>query len=239
MNLFPEYGQFLRMFLDKGYQIKPLATGPIEPAGVIYLRHDIDFDCALALKAAEIEADLGISSTYFFLLTSDSYNPFSAFNAECINKIRALGHKISVHFDPLRYDDFRYGLKTEVSVFSSFFNEEVNLVSLHRPNDFFLSFDEEIEGVEHTYQKKYFNDIKYIADSRGEFRFGKPEESQEFQQGKSIHLLTHPIWWTATGNTPQDVMDICIQMRLERFQEHIERNCLVYKKSRSSVRKED
>ena len=40
----------------------------------ILLRHDVEFSVPIALKMAKIEADLGISSTYFVQLHSDFYN---------------------------------------------------------------------------------------------------------------------------------------------------------------------
>ena len=235
MALFPEYATFLKMFQDKGYRIKALHAGDLAPQGDLYLRHDIDFDCELALDSAKIEADLGATSTYFFMLSSDSYNPLSAENSRRIKEIRDLGHKISVHFDALCHEDFHAGLTSEVKTFEDFFDTKVDLVSLHRPNDFFLSHDAEIAGISHTYQSKYLKDIKYVADSQGRFRFGDPQDTDAFKDGASIHLLIHPVWWTTPGDTPQAVLDAYTKMRIGRFQDNIEANCKTYKRSDSVV----
>ncbi|MEX0284710.1 MAG: hypothetical protein AB3N23_08875 [Paracoccaceae bacterium] len=235
MNMFPDYETYLTMFQEHGYAIDALTGDTLQPDKTLYMRHDIDFDCELALGMAEIEAKLGVRSTYFLMLTSDSYNLFSEKNASSVEKIKALGHKISIHFDAVRYEDFEAGLKKEVSAFEDFFEVDVDLISLHRPNEFFLSHDQTIAGVQHTYQSKYLKEIKYVADSRGSFRFGPPEETEAFAEGKSIHLLIHPIWWMFPAATPQASLDDYTLWRLGTFQSHIEANCNTYAASDSSL----
>ena len=235
MNMFPDYEAFLGMFQNKGYAIEPLVAGNLTANGVLYLRHDIDFDVELALEMARTEARLGARASYFLMLTSDSYNLFSARNAACVQEIKALGHKVSIHFDPLRYEDFETGLGQEITAFEAFFKSEVDLISLHRPNDFFLSHDEAISSVAHTYQSKYLKGIKYVADSRGSFRFGPPEDTDAFAKEASIHLLIHPIWWVMPSPGPQDTLDAFTLRRLGQFQDHIEANCLTYSRAASRI----
>lgn len=165
MNMFPDYEDFLRMFAEKGYAIEPLIATDLAHLGVLYLRHDIDFDVELALEMARIEARMGARATYFLMITSDSYNLFSEKNAACFEEIKAIGHEVSIHFDPLRYKDFEAGLRHEIGAFESFFKSKVELINLHRPNDVFLMHDRKIGGVAHTYQRKYLKDIVYVADS--------------------------------------------------------------------------
>ena len=193
-----DYRELLQGFLDQGYSFRLFGEQQREKGEVI-LRHDIDFDTHMALKTAQIETDMGIQATYFFLLRSNFYNIFSATDFDQVIAIRELGHKISIHFDPLIYQNFHQGLAQEIELFEGLFKEKVEIISLHRPNDFFKSYDAPIHGVEHTYQSKYFKEIKYISDSTGVFRFGHPFDSEEFAQGKSIHLLLHPIWWIMQG----------------------------------------
>ncbi|RYD95319.1 MAG: hypothetical protein EOP50_08175, partial [Sphingobacteriales bacterium] len=172
-NCLGSYKEFLLPFIDAGYRfIKfPEATGADRE---LTLRHDIDFDTQLALRCAEQEVELGIRSTYFFLLRSEFYNPFSASTYKEICAIRDMGHDISIHFDPTLYDDFHAGFREEQQFFETVFQVPVRTISLHRPNEFFQSYNEPIGAVEHTYQTKYFKDIKYFADSTGVWRFGHP-----------------------------------------------------------------
>ena len=192
------FPDLLTIFKTKGYEFV-LFDELSKEHGQLALRHDIDFDTHLALQMAVIEKEFGIQATYFFLLRSELYNPFSSADHKNILAIKALGHKISVHFDPTLYEDFHAGLELEVKAFSTLFNEKVNIISLHRPNDFFQQFNEPILDIEHTYQSKYFRDIKYFSDSTGIWRFGHPADSEEFAANKTLHVLIHPIWWMVDG----------------------------------------
>ena len=141
-----DYRELLQGFLDEGYAFR--FFGEQEKAeGEVILRHDIDFDTHMALKTAQIETDVGIQATYFFLLRSNFYNIFSATDFDQILAIRELGHKISIHFDPLIYQNFHQGLSQEIEIFERLFKEKVNIISLHRPNEFFQSYDAPIHGV--------------------------------------------------------------------------------------------
>lgn len=71
----------------------------------VILRHDIDYDIKKSLEMACIEAEAGVTSTYFVLLTSDFYNIFSKKNTEMLQKILSFGHDIGLHFDEVRYPD--------------------------------------------------------------------------------------------------------------------------------------
>jgi hypothetical protein len=70
----------------------------------ILLRHDIDYDPFIALRMAEIEADLGIRSSYY-MLTTDSDSAIHYYNNEfprmvkALQEMQALGHEIGLHYD--------------------------------------------------------------------------------------------------------------------------------------------
>lgn len=204
-NCLGSYADFLCQFLDKGFVFKKFLEQQ-QKKGEIILRHDIDFDVKFAYHTALIEKKLDIQSTYFFLLSSEFYNPFTKLNFDLIKAIQEMGHQISVHFDPSIYDDFREGFSKEVAYFRNIFDVEIDIVSLHRPNDFFQNHDQPILGIPHTYQNRYFRDIKYFADSTGVWRFGNPIDSKEFKDFNSIHLLIHPIWWCVEGENNFDVL---------------------------------
>jgi hypothetical protein len=169
---------------------------------------------------AKIEYILGVKSTYFFMLSNSIYNLFSEKNRRYVKNIKTLGHKISVHFD------FEVGdLKKEIDIFESFFDTEVDIISIHRPD---LELLNQID-VEHTYLPKYFEDIKYFADSRGEFRFGHPLKSKEFQEGKSIHLLIHPAWWMSDKKDTIDIIENIIDRNHEMNKKFFRENSIPYR----------
>ncbi len=226
---FGSYENFLRAFQDQGYQFC-FFSELNQTHRQLALRHDIDFDTNFALESAYIEHQLGIRSTYFFLLRSNFYNIFSPQDFQNIQTIHELGHQISVHFDPSIYEDFHQGLKTEVQLFSDFFKQDVRIISLHRPNAFFQEYDAPIFGIEHTYQSKYFRQVKYISDSTGVWRFGHPFDTPEFAQRKSIHLLIHPIWWMLDGGSNLEKLSGYYQQRVHALKTDFSNNCIPFRK---------
>ena len=222
------YKEFLIKIKNQGYQFVKFSQYQ-EAKNQVILRHDIDYDVDLAYKSAQIENELGIISTYFFLLRSNFYNPFEKSIYDKIVKIKTLGHQISIHFDPTLYSDFHTGLQEELAFFESNFKVKVEIVSLHRPNDFFQNYNQSIGGIEHTYLDKYFKHLKYISDSTGKWRFGSPFESAEFQKNESFQLLIHPIWWMVEGNSNLDVLRNFYRVSLIDKKAYFEENSIPFR----------
>ena len=215
-----KYSDLIQQFLDKGYK-DIFFDALLGEYNQLIIRHDIDFDCEVAYKMAKVEYGIGIKSSYFFMLSNPIYNVFSEKNKKYIKNIKTLGHNISIHFNCEVGD-----LKEELDIFESFFNTEIDIISVHRPD---LKFLNEISlwgtrTIEHTYLPKYFEDIKYFSDSRGEFKYGHPTESEEFKKGKSIQLLIHPEWWMSDKSKPieiiQDIIDRNNKMNEKFFKEN-------------------
>lgn len=229
-NYLGKYADLINGFTDEGY--RPIFFDQSTGAdGELLIRHDVDFDCHLAYELSLVEDTLGIKSTYFFLVRSDSYNLFSKKNAEHVRSIRARGHRVSIHFDPSQYDDVEHGFSGEKGMFESFFDTPIGIVSVHRPKGFLKDCDAPLGGVEHTYQDKYAKDITYISDSQGLFRYGHPFETEAWRRKKAMHLLIHPLWWLfpkAENNV--DLLDRFVEQRTHRFQEHVADNCIPYRK---------
>jgi hypothetical protein len=213
------YEELIRQFLDKGYNVIFFNELSNEYNELI-IRHDIDYDCELAFKMAEVEHSHGVKSTYFFMLSNPFYNIFSEKNKKYINKIKAFGHNISVHYD------FKVGdLKKEIDIFESFFDTKINIISIHRPD---LTSLNGID-IEHTYLPKYFKDIKYFSDSGGKFKYGHPMNSEEFKYGKSIQLLIHPVWSISVKSNPIDIMNDIIENNHNMNKDWFKKNSKIYK----------
>lgn len=60
----------------------------------VIIRHDIDLQIEKAVKMAEIEHDMNVSSTYFVLVSSNFYNIFSKRNEDYLRRICDLGHAV-------------------------------------------------------------------------------------------------------------------------------------------------
>lgn len=195
------YVSLLQSLLDKSYRFGDF--GQLGPDRTIVLRHDIDFSLEYALKAARIEAEMGISAYYFILLTSNFYNAFSRQGREMLLEIKQLGHRFGVHFDPTVHDNVEAGFEEERAALESVVGH-TDITSLHRPGKFLEDNNRSIGSCEHTYLDKYFKDVKYTSDSNARFKYGHPLASSEFLAGKSIHLLIYPIWWMLDEGSMSD-----------------------------------
>ncbi len=183
----------------------------------VILRHDIDVDVKKAVEMAKLEKSLGVSSTYYVLLTSDFYNLFSKKNEERLNVILDLGHHIGLHFDEVRYGEncnVVEKIEEELEVLEEYLGRTIDTVSMHRPSKKTLDENYKIRNGEtiNSYSTEFFKGFKYISDSRknwgGE---GKEDLFEIIENGTyhRLHILTHPIWY--------DVEEISLRSSLERF----------------------
>ena len=166
----------------------------------VILRHDIDNSLDAAVKLGEIEAALGVSSTYFVLLTSDFYNVFSSRSSRSLKKLQDMGHEIGLHFDEVRYgvpmkvDDAIAAIREEANLLASALNTAVTTVSMHRPSKTILEANLQIPGIVNSYGSTFFHDFKYLSDSRRRWR--EPVEdiicSEQYDR---LHILTHAFWY--------------------------------------------
>ena len=62
------------------------------------IRHDVEFSPRRALRLAEIDSDLSVSSTFFFQVRNNAYNILSNENIDILNRIKNLGMDIGLHF---------------------------------------------------------------------------------------------------------------------------------------------
>lgn len=228
---------FLETLLENGYEdifFKELTSESRQ----LIMRHDIDFDTGFALKTAKIETSLGIKATYFFLLRCNFYNIYSPGDFENVLQIRELGHEITLHFDPMIYEDFSTGLNEELVVFEQLFGIKPDIISFHRPNKFFQNFDKPILGIEHTYQSKFFHDIKYLSDSTGRWRFGHPFDTPEFRAQKTLHILMHPIWWMVNGASNTEKLRTYFSNRVEALITEFYNHSIPFRAIHESLRKD-
>lgn len=223
------YEQIIKLYQQAGYDFIDF-HGELNPQNKIILRHDIDFDVKKSLEIAHLENKLEVIATYFFLLRSDSYNFCEESNLQAIKEIAALGHEVSIHFDPTLYSDLENGMKFEIQLFRLLTGLEPKIVSFHRPSQFFLDHDDPFFGLPHTYQDKFFKDIKYIADSAGGFFYDDPIDCQAFKNRDSIQFLTHPIWWTTPGKTNIEKIKNYLSANGGEFSKHFAKNCKPWKK---------
>ncbi len=176
--------------------LTPATFDDYNTQGKLYVRHDIDIFSENIMNMAQIEAYLGIKSTYFFQPNCEFYNMLSPSTLHTIDRITKMGHIVGLHVDTI-------GIKDEPSLIEyinslySFFSKYVDLsriISFHRPPTFIIE-GFEIEGFINIYDKKYFKDIRYYSDSKRREFEDKLFKDFANDSKTSIQLLTHPYWW--------------------------------------------
>lgn len=175
---------------------------------LIILRHDIDFSVPRALEFAKIERDLGIEATYFVRLHSPAYNPFEYKAYLILKEIQQMGHELGLHFEV-----FDFQAATGEDLIDIFRREKgalenilgVTLVSAAQHGDytrvgpdyshhFFTQVNPKQVGIKyHTFDDRFFRQMKYISDSSGHWREGCM--CQHIGKHPRMQILTHPCWW--------------------------------------------
>lgn len=185
------------------------------------LRHDIDFSLDKALEMALIENALGIQSTYFILLSTDFYNIASKKSTDIVRKIHKLGHEIGLHFDEMKYvergQNLITAIKSELDAMEMLIGIKIISVSMHRPSKETLEADYQIDGIVNSYSKVFFNDFKYISDSR---RKWKEDVNAIIDSGEHsrLHILTHPFWYNQEEKSlKQSIVEYINTANLERY----------------------
>jgi hypothetical protein len=158
----------------------------------VLMRHDIDQSLEKTQRIAEIEANLGISSTYFILLRSPFYNIFSCDQEKLMRNLIDKNHFIGLHFDYSGYSfksvsQISHQILLEAEIMQKYFNIKVDAISFHRPFDINYLKKLEFSIYPHAYESIFVEQFKYFADSRGLWRFGSPMDSEEFHQKKRIY----------------------------------------------------
>lgn len=175
----------------------------------IFLRHDVDISLEKALQMAELEAELNVRSTYFILLRTDFYNPASSGSMDKIRGIVNLGHQIGLHFDEVFYGreetDMADAVKREADLLSGICEVPITMVSMHRPSRQTLEADLKIPGMINTYGKRFFQEIKYVSDSRRNWKEPVEELIKNGEYPK-LQILVHPFWYYEEETSAHDAL---------------------------------
>ena len=136
------------------------------------------------------------------MLTSDFYNVFSKESHDDLKEIAACGHEIGLHFDEVRYPELRGDINAimgkiseECRILGEAVGRKIKVVSMHRPSKAVLDADIQLpDGLINSYGKTFFNDFKYLSDSRRRWREPVDEiiQSEQYQR---LHILTHAFWY--------------------------------------------
>lgn len=206
--------------------------GEADPAAPhLVLRHDVDFDLRAALRVAEAEAAIDVRSTFFVMVRSECYSVLEPTAQADLRAIVGLGHRVGLHLDATLYaeGEIHLGAERELDILSWVSGTEPDAISFHRPLPHLVGSGDHGFALPHTYEPRFTNDITYVSDSQGRFRFGSPFATEAFAERRAVHLLLHPIWWAgdvASGTEAR--LRGMVEDRHHAFAARVARNCLPY-----------
>lgn len=93
---FEAYDKLIGAAVDSGYEVLTVAdylTTDDLPERYVLLRHDVDRRVGIARSMAGLEADHGVTSTYYFRT--------STFEPEIVAEMAEMGHEIGYHYEDL------------------------------------------------------------------------------------------------------------------------------------------
>jgi hypothetical protein len=189
---------------------------------VCLLRHDCDNDLIAAARMAEIEADEGVSSTYFLMLRSVMYNLLAPPHTAMVRRILSLGHRLGLHFDEsvvahLRSEQVAAEVERERDLLRAEFGCSIGVVSFHQPGPRVLTGEIHL-GCINTYSRADMEGFHYTSDSNLAFRGGEPSELFSNSTHPWLHILIHPEWWTETATSLSEKWNVMILNNIQIIQ---------------------
>lgn len=206
------YRSIMQQALSSGYRIAPFSLPSSKTERRIYLRHDVDYSLEMALRLAEVNAELGIQGTFCVLLRSQIYNLLSDRSLSVLEKIGALGQNLGLHVSiPPTLPD---GGAIESRVRADFEWVQYNcpvvgaVCSWHNPTPEVLErylASPRVGGLVNAYSAPFVREIPYYSDSN--MRHSVEDFMRLVGEGGSacMQLLLHPLNWVAGGQSMRDV----------------------------------
>lgn len=183
----------------------------------VIMRHDVEYSVERAYDLSCVESEMGFTSTWFFQITNNTYNPFSRVSGNMIRKMREAGHVIGLHYaldGETDVEKVRRQIPEHLNVMSEMMGFKVDTFSIHRPPAWALAADFKYSGILNAYQDDFFTyaedvgedselEVKYMSDANHIWRYGYPDENSILNHRK-VQILTHPFAWTREGYDNHD-----------------------------------
>jgi hypothetical protein len=201
------YRDILEQAASLGYRIVSFRDFALPPNGpVLLLRHDLDRPLEAAALFGAIEAELGITSTYFVQTACDFYNLLSKDSRRIIAGLAAQGHEIGLHYESERYlgPKGERNLSGDLRLLEDLCGERIVSASQHIPID---SEQISLAGyIENEAYETRFTEppMSYISDSLMVWRQATPHDLLEAKA--SFQFLTHPDTWMASYSNMDDAL---------------------------------
>lgn len=219
------YRAILQAGLAAGYRFADFGEIEVVRGGQVkacLLRHDCDNDLVASARMAEIEAEEGVSSTYFVMLRSAMYNLLAPPHGALVRRILSLGHRLGLHFDEsvvagMPDDRVTVEVDREREWLQAEFGQPIEVVSFHQPGVRILEGRVRLSCV-NTYDRRDMAGFHYTSDSNLAFRGGDPIDLFGGGRHPHLHVLIHPEWWTPTAMTLAEKWNSMLLDNLEVMQ---------------------
>lgn len=217
------YEELIRLIKREGYRVVQYHESKNMDAPCVILRHDIDNSVEKALQMAVREMNLGVSSTFFVLLTSEFYNVASAASGKMLREMNQMGHRIGLHFDESIYfgktdNEIKDAAEKERMILEQILEIPIREISMHRPSKRALEADWNFSTMINSYGKEFFHNFKYVSDSRMHWREDVTAIIGSHEYDK-LHILTHAFWYGDDNkSTKQKLEEFMYSAPLERWE---------------------
>jgi hypothetical protein len=224
------YREILAAAVESGYRFVGYDDAEALPPDQLscILRHDVDYMPEWTVAMARIERELGITSTYFFQVCAKTYNLRESASYSAVRELAGMGHTLGLHFDltwkpDTQWEEMAELCRQDKDVFRAITGiVACEIISFHNPHRFVDSLlNHEVPGMRHTYEKRYFSDMKYLSDSQGWYEgcMCKIFAAKEYPR---IQLLTHADYWPekTRGDFISDTAQI-VRLRSEELTRYL------------------
>lgn len=157
----------------------------------IWLRHDLEVSAVAALQMANVEAELGISATYFICRESPYFLGRSAELGALEETLLSLGHSVGPHELP------KLGGRLNRP------RQSREPVTFHAPATPLATLAA-LDGGDVVYAPVADGRVTYRSDSTGRWRWGDPVELAG-TPGLCLQLLVHPCWWFPSPDVTREI----------------------------------
>jgi hypothetical protein len=185
-------------------------------------RHDVDFSVHRAAKMARIEAEEGVTATYFLHLHSEFYNLLEFEVKRLVKELVSFGHALGLHFDTHYYgvehpEQLEQLLDREKCILEESFEAEIRVFSFHITSPAIVQFDNpKYSGLINAYADYFRTEVPYCSDSNGYWRHRRLEDVLQKAADPRLQVLTHPELWQETVMSPKERVHRCIAGRAEK-----------------------
>jgi hypothetical protein len=183
------YRELLEAARRGGYRFAGFDGAP--QAGNLMLRHDVDLSLDAAVALAEVEAEAGVSATWFLMTRSNFYNLDCEHGDWAISRLRELGGRLAHH-----------AVRPQAGPGDDRFEP---IVAWHNPDPGYMSTP--LDDAVNVMAPPWFDRDHYRSDSNRHWRSGCPHEPLAAGAFEWLQLLTHPEIWVYDGETMGETME--------------------------------